>query len=361
MANREIGGVLNIFGNKSTPLIGLDISSTAVKLIQLSRDGVHYRVEHFAIEPLPPKSVVEKNIEDIDAVSGAVQRVLKRSGSRAKTCAVAVSGAAVITKTISLPSDLSEAELEAQIEVEANQYIPYALEDVSMDFEVLGISTRNADLVEVLLAASKRENIEIRQDVVESAGLKPVVIDVEAYAIGNAFGLIAERDNLTPTDTAVIMDIGSNTTSMVVVRGDRVIYTREHSFGGQQLIDDTMRRYGMSLEEATFFQRGEEGPEGFEEEVLDPFQQSIVQQVSRSLQFYSSSSDYTNVSRLYLSGGSVAIPGLDQTVANELGIKCAIADAIRGMDTSNRIALPSLQRSAPSMMVAVGLALRGFD
>jgi type IV pilus assembly protein PilM len=306
---------LNIFGKKNPPLIGLDISSTAVKLIQLSRHGSRYKVDHFAIEPLAPKAVVEKNIENIDVVASAIQRAVKRCGSKAKNCAVAVSG-------------LNETELEAQIEIEANQYIPYALSDVSLDFEVLGTSPRSDELVDVLLAASKTDNIETRQDAVEAAGLIPYIVDVEAYAIGNAFNLIAMRDKVPASDTIVIVEIGANMTSLIVVRGTRVIYTREHPFGGQQLINDIMRRYDMDREQATFFERGEEGPEEFEAEVLEPFQQSIVQQISRSLQFYSSSSDYANVTGLYLAGGCAKIPGLDQI---------------------------------PAMMVATGLALRGFD
>ena len=362
MANREVlGGILNIFGKKNPPLIGLDISSTAVKLIQLSRHGSRFKVDHFAIEPLAPKAVVEKNIENIEVVSTAIQRAVKRCGTKAKNCAVAVSGSAVITKTISLPADLNETELEAQIEIEANQYIPYALSDVSLDFEVLGASSRSDELVDVLLAASKTENIETRQDAVEAAGLTPYIVDVEAYAIGNAFGLIAKRDKIPSSDTIVLVEIGSNMTSLIVMRAGRVIYTREHPFGGQQLINDTMRRYEMDREQATFFERGEEGPEEFETEILEPFQQSIVQQISRSLQFYSSSSDYANVTGLYLAGGCAKIPGLDQMVANELGIKAALADPIRGLDTSSKVALPSLQRNAPAMMVATGLALRGFD
>lgn len=352
---------MNIFGKKTAPLIGLDISSTAVKLIQLSRHGTRYKVEHFAIEPLAPKAVVEKNIENIEVVSTAIQRAVKRCGTRAKNCAVAVSGSSVITKTISLPADLSETELEAQIEIEANQYIPYALSEVSLDFEVLGASSRSDELVDVLLAASKTDIIEIRQDAVESAGLVPYIVDVEAYSIGNAFSLIAKRDKISSSDTIVLVEIGANMTSLIVMRAGRVIYTREHPFGGQQLINDIMRRYDMDREQATFFERGEDGPEEFEAEVLEPFQQSIVQQISRSLQFYSSSSDYANVTGLYLAGGCAKIPGLDQMVANELGIKAALADPIRGLDTSSKVALPSLQRNAPAMMVATGLALRGFD
>ncbi len=352
---------MNIFGNKKQPVIGLDISSTAIKLIQLSKNGPGYGVEHFAIEPLPDGAVLEKSIANVDAVSKAIQQAVKRSGSRSKQCAVAVSGSSVITKTIALPADLSENELEGQIEVEANQYIPYSLDEVSLDFEVLGPSARNAATVDILLAASKIENIEMRRAAVEGAGLDPKVVDVEAFAIANAFELVRTREGLSNAQTLGVVEIGAHLTSLIVMRGDRVLYTREHQFGGHQLIQDVMRRYEMSQEQAMFFQRDEATPEGFEQDILEPFQQSIVQQISRALQFYSSSSDYTNVDSLYLAGGCARIDGLENLVSSELGINAAIADPIKGLNVSASVARQSLQRNAPALMVASGLAMRGFD
>ena len=203
-----------LFRAKSIPLLGIDISSTAVKLIELSSSGGHYRVECYAVEPLPPNSVVEKNITDVQAVGEAVARVVKRSGSRLKSAAVAVAGSAVITKVIQMPAGLSEEEMESQIEVEADQYIPYPLEEVSLDFEVIGRAPKNPDNVDVLLAASRRENVEMRVDAVGMGGVTSKVVDVEAYAMERAFALIAEQLPDRGVDkTVAVVDVGATMTT----------------------------------------------------------------------------------------------------------------------------------------------------
>lgn len=352
---------MKFLSTKRTPVMGLDISSTAIKLLQFAEDGDLYRVEHFAIEPLPEGAVRDKAIDDVDAVATAIERAVKMSGSKAKRCAVAVSGSAVITKTISLPSDLSSADVEGQVELEANQYIPYPLDEVSLDFEVLGPSQRNPELSDVLLAACKTESVELRSAAVEAAGLKPHVVDVEAYAIANAFGLIRDPDRSSDSETVALVDVGAHMTTLVIYRAGRVRYTREHPFGGRQLIDEIKRRYNMNDEEATFFERGETPPEGFEDEILEPFEQSVVQHISRSLQFYASSSDYANVDALYLAGGCARLDGIDNRVGGELGIDTQIADPIERLSVGSKVATQSLKRNAPGLMVAAGLATRGFD
>jgi len=146
---------VGLFSAKAPPLIGVDISSTAVKLLQLSQVGGRYRVEHYAVEPLPPNAVVEKNIVEVEAVGEAIRRALNRSGSKTKTAAAAVAGSAVITKVIPMPADLSEEDLDGQIQVEANQYIPYPIEEVSLDFEIVGPVKDTPEMMNVLLAASR--------------------------------------------------------------------------------------------------------------------------------------------------------------------------------------------------------------
>src|SRR5665811_875088 len=146
------------------------------------------------------------------AISDAITRAVKASGTRAKSCAIAVSGSAVFTKTISLSADLAESDIESQVQIEANQYIPYPLDEVSLDFEVLGPSPRNADLMDILLAASKSENIESRQDAIDNAGLKAKVVDVEAFAIANAFELIRQRDGVNRSEAIGFFDIGFDLT-----------------------------------------------------------------------------------------------------------------------------------------------------
>ncbi|MBT8076866.1 MAG: pilus assembly protein PilM [Gammaproteobacteria bacterium] len=352
---------MKLFGKKTDPVIGLDIGSTSVRLLQLSRRGSGYRIDHFAIEPLGEGVVVDKAVQDVEAISNAISRAVRASGTRAKNCAIAVSGSAVFTKTISLPADLAEADIESQVQIEANQYIPYPLDEVSLDFEVLGPSVRNVDLMDILLAASKSENVESRQDAIDSAGLKAKVVDVEAFAIANAFELIRNRDGVNRNDAVGFFDIGYDLTTLLVIKGGRVIYTRDHPFGGHQLQEEIQRRYDMTAEQAAFFERNEEAPQDFEEEVLEPFQLNIVHQISRALQFYASSNEYSNISTIYLSGGGASLKGLAPMVQQELGMTTRVADPVTGLDLAQNVAVTVLKRNANNLMIAMGLALRGFD
>ena len=352
---------MKLFAKKTEPVIGLDIGSTSVRLLQLSKHGSGYRIDHFAQEPLGEGVVVEKNVQDVEAISNAISRAVRASGTRAKSCAIAVSGSAVFTKTISLPANLAEADIESQVQIEANQYIPYPLDEVSLDFEVLGPSPRNADLMDILLAASKSENVESRQDAIDSAGLKAKVVDVEAFAIANAYELIRKRDGVNRSEAVGFFDIGFDLTTLLVIKGGRVIYTRDHPFGGHQLLEETQRRYDMTAEQAGFFERNEEAPEDFEEEVLEPFQLNIVHQISRALQFYASSNEYSNIGTIYLSGGTASLRGLAPMVQQELGMTTRVADPVTGMDIAQNVAVTAIKRNANNLMIAMGLALRGFD
>jgi type IV pilus assembly protein PilM len=352
---------LKLFGTKSPPVIGLDIGTSSIRLLQLSKHGSSFRIDHFAIEPLPQGVIVEKSVQDIEAISEAIRSAVRNSGSNAKHCAVAVSGSAVFTKTISLPSNLADSDIESQVQIEANQYIPYPLDEISLDFEVLGPSPRNADFVDILLAASKNENVESRQDALESLGLKARFVDVESFAIANAFELIRQRDGIRSSETVGIFDIGHDLSRLLILRNGRVTYTRDHPFGGSQLIEEIMRRYDMTPEQASFFKRGEPGPEDFEDEVLEPFMLNVVHQISRALQFYSSSSEFSNIRTIYLAGTMAPLNGLTDVVEQELGITTRIADPVSGLELAPSVAVSALTKNAPNLMVSMGLALRGFD
>ena len=352
---------MSLLGRKTPPMVGLDISSTAVKLLQLSENGGRYRVEHYAVEPLPPNSVVEKNIAEVDAVGEAIGRALKRSGSKAKHAVAAVAGSAVITKVITMPADMTEDDLEGQIEVEANQYIPYPLEEVSLDFEILGPVRDNPELMNVLLAASRTENVDVRVAAIELGGLAPRVIDVEAYAMENAYSLIYEQLGVNRDSVVAVVDIGATMTTLIVLRNGRTIYTREQVFGGKQLTDEVMRRYGLSYEEAGMAKRQGGLPESYDIEVLEPFKEAMVQQVSRSLQFFFSSSEFNSVDHVVIAGGCASIPGIDEMIEEQLGVTTTIANPLASMSLASRVQAQALSADAPALMIACGLALRSFD
>ncbi len=344
-----------------SPLIGVDISSTAVKLLQLARAGDRYRVEHYAVEPLPPNAVVEKNIVEVEAVGEAIKRAVARSGTRVKHAAAAVAGSSVITRVIGMPNDLEGDELESQIELEAVNYIPYPIEEVNLDFEVLGPMPGNAEMVHVLLAASRSENVEARASALELGGLTAKVIDVEAFCIENAYALMAGGINVPSNGLVALVDVGATMTTLNVLRGGRSIYTRENVFGGKQLTDEVMRRYSLSYEEAGLAKRQGGLPESYEIEVLDPFKEAMVQQVSRLLQFFYAGSEFNRVDHVVLAGGCASIPGIAAMVEEQLGVSTTVANPLAHMTLGPRVQAHALAQDAPALMIACGLALRSFD
>ncbi len=352
---------MGLFATNSTPLIGVDISSTAVKLLQLGQSGGRYRVEHYAVEPLPPNAVVEKNIVEVEAVGEAIKRALARSGSRTKNAAAAVAGSAVITKVIPMPANLSDEEMEDQVQVEAAQYIPYPIAEVSLDFEVIGPVKDNPELVQVLLAASRSENVEVRQSALELGGLVAKVVDVEAFAAENSFRLIADQLSVPKDALVALVDIGATMTTLNVLRNQRSIYTREQVFGGKQLTDEVMRRYGLSYEEAGLAKRQGGLPESYELEVLEPFKEALVQQVSRLLQFFYAGSEFNRVDQIVLAGGCASIVGIAEMVEEQIGVLTAVANPLANMSLSSRVKAQALAQDAPALMIACGLALRSFD
>ncbi len=349
-------------GRKKPVVLGLDISTTAVKLLELSKSGDRYRVESYAVEPLPPNSVVEKNISDIEGVGQAIRRAVKRSGTKVKFAAAAVAGSSVITKVISMPASYSDEELESQILLEADQYIPYPLEEVNLDFEVIGAAEDDPDRMDVLLAASRSENVEVRVDAIESAGLQAKIIDVEAYAMENAFALLRHQMPDNGLDkTIAVVDVGATMTTLNVVHDLKTIYTREQVFGGKQLTEEIQRRYGLSYEEAGMAKRQGGLPDNYIPEVLEPFKEAMAQQVSRSLQFFFSSSQYSSVDHIVLAGGSSSIPGVDELIEQSQGVPTSVANPFSNMVISPKIKAQVLSNDAPALMIACGLALRSFD
>ena len=352
---------MGLFGNAKTPLVGLDISSTAVKLLQLTESGGRYRVEHYAVEPLPPNAVVEKNIVEVEAVGEAIKRAVARSGTKARHAAAAVSGSSVITKIIPIQGDLDQDSLEDQVQLEASNYIPYPIDEVSIDFEVLGPVPSNPEMIQVLLAASRTENVELRQSALELGGLSAKVIDVEAFAMENAFKLVSDQLSVPKDAIVALVDIGATMTTLNVLRGQRSIYTREQVFGGKQLTDEVMRRYGLSYDEAGLAKRQGGLPESYEVEVLEPFKEALVQQVSRLLQFFYAGSDFNRVDQVVLAGGCASIAGIGNLVEEQLGVPTVIANPLANMALGPRVQAHALAQDAPALMIACGLALRSFD
>jgi len=354
--------LLGLIGKrKATPVLGIDISSTTVKLLELSYSGDRYRVESYAVSSLPQDAVIEKNVNDVDGAANAIRSAVAQSRTKLKTAAAAVAGSSVITKMIDMPSGLSDDDMETQLTLEADQYIPYPLEEVSIDFEVQGESPEAPGQVEVLLAACRRETIDARVEAIEGAELVAKIMDVEAYAMERAFALINHQLELDSDSTVAVVDIGATMTTLSVLNNGQTIYTREQLFGGKQLTDEIMRRYGLPLEEAGLAKKQGGLPDDYEPEVLEPFKDAVVQQVARSLQFFFSSSQYNDVDRIILAGGVASMEGLPELVQEKLGTPASVANPFANMSISSRVNAVALSSDAPALMIACGLALRSFD
>jgi type IV pilus assembly protein PilM len=354
---------LDIFKPKALPVFGLDISSSSVKMIEIVDAGKGaYRVERYAIEPLPREAVVDGNINNLEAVAESVKRAHKRLATRTKHVAMAIPSGAVITKKIIVQAGLREDELEIQVETEANQYIPFALDEVNLDFQLIGPAPSNPEEEEVLIAATRKEKVEDRVAVAESAGLKALVMDVESYAQQSALALVVQQlPNGGKDQNIAVVDIGANVMNVTVIRNDQSVYTREQAFGGNQLTQDIVSRYGMSVEEAENAKRSGGLPDDYETEVLRPFMDNLSMEVQRALQFFFTSTQYNAVDQILLAGGSAVIPGLDEAVNTRTQVPTMVANPFAAMQTSSRIQLKRLIVDAPSLIIACGLAMRRFD
>jgi type IV pilus assembly protein PilM len=361
--NFSLATLEGLFKPKRPPLIGADISSSAVKMVEITQAGKGmYRVERYAIEPLPKDSVVEGNINNLDAVSDAVKRCHKRLGSNIKNLALALPNAAVISKKILVPAGQTEDDLELQVETEANQYIPFAIDEVNLDFQVLGPAPNAEDNIEVLIAASRKEKIIDRVAVAESAGLKAAVMDVDVLAAQTAFELIESQFPEGGKDQNIAMvDVGASVMAVNVLRNDQSIYMREQPFGGNQLTQEIQNKFGLSPEEAEAAKRAGGLPDNYEADVLQPFMDMLGLEVARALQFFFTSTQHNQIHHIVLSGGSAAIPGVNEAVSKRVQVNTIVANPFVNMQVSGKIKAKALTQDAPSLMVACGLAMRRFD
>jgi len=348
---------------KHRQVLGVDITPSSIKLIELSLSGGQYTVDAYAAEPTPQNSMNEKAIVDADAVGEAIGRAVRRAGVRTKDVAVAISGDAAITKVIQMPRNLNDSDLEGQVEMQADQYIPFPMNEVSYDFEVLGASEKDSESMDVLLVASRSENVDQRRAAVSAAGLNTRIVDVEAFALENACRLMTHQMPDGGIDRSVaVVDFGASTTTFSVLRNLKVVYTRDFAFGGQQLTEEIMRTYGLSLEEAGRAKKEGGLPANYQTEVLDPFIDDMTQQISRSLQFYlASGSGREQPEKILICGGCANISGAAEVVQSRIGVEAEKGDPLGQMKVSSRARAQAVQRDATALLTACGLALRSFD
>jgi type IV pilus assembly protein PilM len=341
----------------------MDISSSAIKMVELAEAGKgSQRVERYAIEPLAKDSVLDGNISNLESVAETVRRAWKKLGTRTKNVALALPTAAVITKKIICPAGLREEDLELQVESEANQYIPFALDEVNLDFQVLGPAPSGEAEVEVLIAASRKEKVEDRVAVAEAAGLKALVMDVESYAMQTAFELIRRQlPNDGRDQNVAVIDLGASIMNITVLRNDQAVYAREQAFGGNQLTQDIARHYGLSPEEAENAKRSGGLPDSYDTEVLRPFMENAALEIQRAMQFFFTSTQFNSIEHILLTGGTSTLQGLEDMVSSRTRVNAMVANPFANMSISPRIQLKRLISDAPALMIACGLAMRRFD
>lgn len=357
-------GVLgNLLAKRATPVVGVDISSSCVKLLELSRKGDEYCIEAYAIEPLPAGAITDRQIVESEAVSQAIAKALKRCGTKTGDAAVAVAGSSVITKVIQMPADLRELEMEAQIKLEADQYVPYPIDEVNLDFVVMGPTHNAPESVDVLLAACRTETIDQRVLALDAGGLRTTVVDIESNALENACALLTHQmPNHGERATVAIAEIGATNTSFLVLHDGKLVYRREQQFGARQLTEDIMRHYGMSYDEASNAKKFGGLPDDYETEILPYFIDDLTQQLDRSLQlFFANSPKFNEIDLVILTGGTAAIANLDNRVAEKLGISVAIGRPFKEVEVSRRARPKQLEQDETSLLVAFGLAMRAFD
>lgn len=365
---------------RSERVLGIDIGPSSIKLMELSRSGQRYKVEAMGLEPLPPGTMEDRNPSDLDEVGAALKRALKASGSRLRKVAAAVPTSSVITRTIPMPAEFGEEEIEANIQLDASQYIPFPLEEIHLDFQIVpGSKKPGSGTQDVMLVASRQENVDLRRDALVDAGLKPLIMDVEAYALENTFRLMAAelfgqeggaRVNLgkqTQDQRLVaLVDMGASFTTLYVLRGDKVIFTREQTFGGEQLTQAIVDTYGLPKDRSELAKRSGEVAADYSSTVLSNFQRSAAEQIGQALQFFLSSDHYHagqqhSVDGIVLVGGGAMTAGLDSVVSQTLGIPAIIGNPFTAMGNAARVNRHSLLRDAPRFAIACGLALRSFD
>jgi type IV pilus assembly protein PilM len=343
-------------------MLGLDVSSSSIKLVELGKNKAGELVlERCALEVLAPGWITDGNIDKFDEVAEALRRLLKKSGTQARNVAMALPASSVLTKKIVLPGGLTDQELEVQVEAEANQYIPYPLDEASLDFCVIGPSAAAAGDVDVLIAASRREKVQDIQGLAEAAGLRPVIVDVASHASRLAMGRLLQHLPAQGRGAVVaLFDIGALTTSMQILCDDQLLYERDQAFGGAQLTQLIVSQYGFSPEEAEHKKRSGELPEDYESTVLYAFVDTLVQELGRALQFFFSSTPHSKVDHIFLAGGAAALPGLPQAVVQQLSWPCTLADPFDGMVIGEGVRQNRMAREASSYLTACGLALRRF-
>ncbi len=359
---------MTLFSNKSEDMMGIDISSTGIKLVELSLNRSSYELKSMALIPLPRDAVVENAIIDSGAVTQALLEAVKTARPSTRNAALAVSGNTVIIKTVSMPIT-TEFELEAQMKYEADQYIPYDINDVFLDFYIQGLSADDPEQMDVVLVACKKDVIEDYQLVLGEAGLNAKCVDCAVFALENAAELLEgnsvpqDAEKMQPdedVEVQALINIGANMMNINVSINGQMAFVRDQFYGGKNLTDEIQKEHGISYHGAEQMKL-----EHFSEihpDALEHFYTGLTSELARSLDYYSVSHADFPVCKLLLTGGCALIPGIAEELDQRLGIDTSILNPFSVIKASSRkFDKDYLDRIGPMMMIPIGLAMRSFD
>lgn len=354
---------------KKQGLLGIDISSSAVKLIELKRKkNKQYQIESYAVVPLPEGASDEDSIALAEPVADCIKKAVKDSRTKLKSCCLAVPASGVINKIITIPEDLPENEQEIHVRLEAEQYIPYPIEEVHIDFEVQGPAPHAHGMLEVKLVATRQENVDIRVSAAEMAGLKVDIVDIESYALERVINtMTSEFDHLSElADSAerkvvAVVDFGAVMCNMVVFENGEMIFSQEHAFGGKQLTSEIMQRYGLNWQQAGAAKKQGDLPESYIPEVLEPFKERLTQQVERFLQLYYAASSHGQLDKILLAGGTALIPGMDEQIQQIANVPTSLANPFADCVLAKKVNPARFNNDIPAMLIAAGLSIRGVN
>lgn len=360
-----------IFSSKRAPLIGVDLGATAIKMVELCETKKGLRVERFAVVPLADGIVVDGVISKPTEYTEAIRTCHMRLGSRSKQVVIALPSESIFFKRLTIAPSLKEEEIEEDVTTQLSSLMLIDPADISVDFQMLGSDSQDASKPggsdsadggpqEVLAMAAKREKVDERLLLVESAGLRVAIVDAETLAMHGVIEQIDTARGQSMIDrNYALFEYGLHMTRLVVLRNGEVIYARDCAFGLAQLISDVIMRFGVSEESAKNIVHGNaSGPDGYDSLLLEHIEVA-AQEAQRTMQLFATSTAFVSADEIYLHGDACQMNGLDSKIEKTLGVKCSIIDPLQGLAISQQAI--DVQKYAPSLLVACGLAYRRFD
>lgn len=344
--------------SRSRDLVGLDIGSHSLKLVELKQKGKNYELTSFGIQPLPPEAIVEGAIMDSSAVAEGVDALFVNNNVKKIDVATSVSGGAVIVKKISLPA-MSEDELAESIRWEAEQYIPFPIDEVNLDHKTLRGGSAQGGMMDIVLVAVKKDMIGFYANVITQAGKRPMVVDVDAFAVQNAFEL-NYRNDVSPNEVIALINIGASLININIVQGEISLFTRDISTGGNLYTETIQRELNLSRDHAESLKRGT-AVEGIDPSaalsVIQGVTEDIAVDVQRTFDFFKATSTEERIDKIFLSGGAAKTAGIVPFFQNRFNVPTDVVNPFRNIRVAN-MDPDYLNDIAPVAAVGIGLAMR---